>query len=305
LSTKQKHTFWKRLLNKYRLVVMNDDTFEEVTSLRLSRINLFVVLSTLVVTLVGLTVFLLVFTPLREYIPGYGETNSRNEMVKLRIKVDSLEGLVNANSLYIKNVNQIVDGTVGQNKPTSPEKKTANEEYNNLKLGPSAKEDDELRNEMENKEKFLLQKKKPLIDNQNQIVAYSIIKPETRIGNFSFFPPLKGILSSTYLAAANHFGVDIIANKNEPIKSILDGTVIFSDWTMESGYVISIQHSNNIISNYKHNSAIFKKVGNFVKAGEVIAIIGNTGELSNGPHLHFELWFNGLPVNPTEFINFN
>jgi murein DD-endopeptidase MepM/ murein hydrolase activator NlpD len=125
------------------------------------------------------------------------------------------------------------------------------------------------------------------------------------IADFYFFSPVKGTISSLFNPIANHFGVDISTPKNEPVKATLDGKVIFSDWTLETGNTITVQHSNNIISTYKHNSVLFKKVGNFVAAGEVIAIVGNTGELSNGPHLHFELWYNGIAVNPKDFINFN
>ena len=120
-----------------------------------------------------------------------------------------------------------------------------------------------------------------------------------------FFTPLTGIVSAGYSPSKTHYGVDIVAKSNEPIKCVADGTVIFTDYDFsDSGYVIAVQHRNNMISIYKHNSAILKKVGNFVSGGEIIAIIGNTGELTTGPHLHFELWFNGNPVNPEDFISF-
>ena len=124
------------------------------------------------------------------------------------------------------------------------------------------------------------------------------------IRNFFFFTPLKGFVTNNFNALNSHYGIDIVAKKNEPIKATLDGTVIFCDWTIKTGYVIAIQHQNNIISVYKHNSALMKKEGNYVKAGEVIAIIGNTGELTSGPHLHFELWYDGKAVNPKEFMRF-
>jgi murein DD-endopeptidase MepM/ murein hydrolase activator NlpD len=121
---------------------------------------------------------------------------------------------------------------------------------------------------------------------------------------FFLFSPISGIVLSPYNVKSEHYGVDVVSKKNEPVKCVADGTVIFSDWTQESGYVVSVQHKSNLISVYKHNSALLKKVGNFVNAGDIISIIGNTGELTSGPHLHFELWYNGNPVNPEEFVSF-
>lgn len=124
------------------------------------------------------------------------------------------------------------------------------------------------------------------------------------IAAYSFFSPIKGIVTEKFQPLSSHYGVDIASKKDEAIKSCLDGTVIMSSWTSETGYVIAIQHNNNLISLYKHNSILLKKIGGFVRAGEAIAIVGNTGEISSGPHLHFELWYNGSAVNPEEYINF-
>ncbi len=297
-SSKSNKTFWQRLRNKYRLVIMNDSTYQELTSLRLSRLNIFIVLSTLTVLLIFITVLIIVATPLKEYIPGYGDVSSRNELIELRIKTDSLEQLAAANDKYLQNINNVIDGNVSTTKPAPPEK-IENNNVSTKNLDPVAPEDAQLRADEERKEKFLVKNKK------SENGSESGSSGNNKISDFYFFTPLKGNLTSVFNAKANHFGVDIAAKKSEPVKATLDGVVVISDWTADNGYVISIQHANNLISVYKHNSILYKKVGNFVKAGDVIAVTGNTGELSKGPHLHFELWYNGMAVNPKDFINFN
>ena len=145
-----------------------------------------------------------------------------------------------------------------------------------------------------------------LVESQDQ---YELLSSNDKafasgIGSYVFFTPLKGTVTTPFSALNKHYGVDIVSAPDEVIKSALDGTVIFSNWTSETGYVIGIQHSNNLFTIYKHNSALLKKEGDYVKAGEVVAIIGNTGELTSGPHLHFELWYNGSPVNPKDYVSF-
>ena len=131
-----------------------------------------------------------------------------------------------------------------------------------------------------------------------------VFEPKVEINKLHFYCPLRGAVTNRFDASGNHYGVDIVSNLNEPILSILDGTVVFSGWTLEAGYIIGIQHRNNLISIYKHNSQLLKEMGNRVRAGEAIAIIGNTGEYTTGPHLHFELWHNGKPLNPNDYIVF-
>jgi murein DD-endopeptidase MepM/ murein hydrolase activator NlpD len=141
-------------------------------------------------------------------------------------------------------------------------------------------------------------------DRYNLSVGGEGYNSNASIRNYFFFTPLKGLITNNFNTALGHYGIDIVAKENEPVKSVLDGTVILSDWTVKTGYVIAIQHQSNIISVYKHNSVLMKKEGEHVKAGDVIAIIGNTGELSSGPHLHFELWHDGKPVNPLDYMRF-
>jgi murein DD-endopeptidase MepM/ murein hydrolase activator NlpD len=223
--------------------------------------------------------------------------SSRNELIQLRIKADSLEQLSIATDIYLKNINQIIDGNM-DGKALAPPSKTDDKDYSKIEIKTNSDDDAALRVSEEKKEKFLIKNK----SNESNL---GDTKSGTKISEFYFFTPVKGTISTLFTPISSHFGVDIVSAKNEPIKATLDGVVILSDWTMESGYSIAIQHSNSIVSVYKHCSVLYKKVGNFVKAGDVISLVGNTGELSHGPHLHFELWYNGIAVNPKSFVNFN
>ena len=154
---------------------------------------------------------------------------------------------------------------------------------------------------IEQQEKFSIPEKSSNYDP----VKINSSNSSTRIAELYFTPPLRGgYITAEFQPSKKHYGIDITAPKNTPIQSAMDGTVIISDWTLETGNIIGIQHKNNLVSFYKHNSVLLKKVGSFVKAGEAVAIIGNTGQLSDGPHLHFEIWHNSQPVNPTNYINF-
>lgn len=281
-------TFLRRLKNKYRLVVMNDDTFEEKLSLKLSPLNLFILVGSTTIFLIIIVISTIAFTPLREYIPGYADVNMRKKVISLALKADSLAAELVSKDIYIDNINNIITGkTVG--KPVKQAVDSA-KKYDAIDFKPS-KEDLLLREQIESQDQYNLS-----LGTENT--------QKNNINNFFFFTPLKGLLSSSFNIAEAHYGVDVVAPENEAIKATLDGTVILSMWTAETGYVIQIQHENNLISVYKHNSALLKKTGEYVKAGETIAIIGNSGELTNGPHLHFELWYNGTPINPQDYMVF-
>jgi len=280
-SKKIKH----KLLNKYRLVVLNEDTFEERFTFKLNRLNVFVfsILSSLI--LIALTTILISFTPLREYIPGYSSVSLKKKATKLAYKTDSLQQVININEQYFSSIKKVLIGdvkTVDFNKDSIIE--AAELDSSELNLTPS-------------KEDSLLREKVSLEDKYNPLVTNSEI-------NFVLFPPVKGTISDGFNIKLKHYGVDVVTTKDAPIKATADGTVIFSEWTAETGYVIIIEHANNLISAYKHNSMLSKKQGQLVKAGEVIAKAGNTGELSTGPHLHFELWSDGYPIDPIDFIDF-
>ena len=278
-----------RLKEKYKLVVLNDDTFEEKASFRASLWYLLIGASAFAILLVFLTIIVIKITPLREYITGVADIDNKRDIISTYAKVDSLEKLVKANDLYLENLNQIISGKVDEDKLTKP--KDNNIKSDSIKLSQKLSDDEkELRKLIESEGRFDL--------------SEGSTGAKSGIATFSFFSPVKGNISSKFDNNQQHYAVDVVTRKNENIKATLDGTVVFSNFTPETGYVIAIQHANNMLSFYKHCSALLKKVGSFVRAGEVIAVVGDSGEYTTGPHLHFELWLNGSPVNPENYITF-
>ena len=278
---------WKdRLRTRFRMVVMDDSTFEERVSVTLTPLGILVALSAITIVMTALVVSLIAFTPIREYIPGYADVGMQQDLIELNEKTDSLVREAEANEQYLANLKKILKGNdtavIVQN-PTDTTKK-----YENLNFSRSP-EDSALRDEFENSDQYSL--------------AIGVTR-KTGISGYFFFAPVKGSITSSFNLAEEHFGVDVASSENESVKATLDGTVISSGWNPEDGYVIQVQHSNNLISVYKHNAALLKKTGQFVKAGEPIAIIGNSGEHSTGPHVHFEIWYNGAPVDPQEYVVF-
>jgi len=270
---------------------MNADTFEEKVSLQLSRLNVFIVLGALSILLIVITTYIIAFTPLREYIPGYGSSESNRNIRELMLKADSLEEDLKNKDLYLYNIRNIIEGKEVVDKlPDKPD--SVKNDYSNLNFTKS-QDDSLLRVEMQQQDR-----------NNIAVSDNSTGSSITSISSFFFFTPLKGIITNNYDPANEHYGIDIVAAKDEAIKSTLDGTIIFAGWTLQTGYTIAVQHQDNLISVYKHNSALLKQEGDYVKAGEVIAIIGESGELTNGPHLHFELWYDGTPVNPRDYMVF-
>ncbi len=288
---KKKKNWIHRLREKYRLVILRDDTFEKKWSLRLSRLNIILVISAIIIFFISLTAYIIAFTSVREYIPGYTDVNLEKNLYKLQLKADSLDNVFKQKDLYINNLKNIIEGknivdTI-VNKPVA----IINYDTISLKKTP---EDSLLRLEIENQNKYnLYPYENDVLHNNN-----------SSISGFNFFTPLKGIITNGFNIADKHYAIDIVSKKNEAVKATLDGTVIFSNWTLETGYVIAIQHQRNMISVYKHNSALLKEEGDFVKAGDPIAIVGESGELSTGQHLHFELWYNGNPINPADYMTF-
>jgi murein DD-endopeptidase MepM/ murein hydrolase activator NlpD len=284
-----------RLRNKYRLVISNEDTYEEKFSFRLSRLNVFVVSGTIAILLIVATSFLIAFTPLREYIPGYTDVTLRKRVMQLEGLADSLETDLKQKTEYLQNIKNIIEGRyVATDEDTTVilSESTKQEDFSNVNYTRSA-EDSVLRKEYEGSNKY------DIFYNDN---LEAVSRPSQ--SSFIFLNPLKGIVTNEFDVSKQHYGIDIVSKENEVVKATLDGTVIFSEWTVQTGYVISIQHKGMFISTYKHNSSLLKKEGNMVKAGEPIAIVGESGELSTGPHLHFELWYNGTPVNPRDYISF-
>jgi murein DD-endopeptidase MepM/ murein hydrolase activator NlpD len=285
---KPKKKIYRKLKNKYRLVFMNDETLEEKLSFTLSPLNVFVFSGTIIISLITFTIYIIAFTPLREYIPGYADVNMQRKLVQLTNKADSLAARVNSQDLWIGNLRNIINGQAGI--PDSGSIGGSSARFDTIRFSNPNTADSLLRAQIESQDRFSIEPE----------------DTETRSGiaGFLFFPPLKGTITNTFNSKTKHYGVDIVAPPNEIIKSTLDGTVVMAEWTSETGYVIAIQHGNNIFSIYKHNSALLKKAGDYIKAGDPVAIIGNTGELTTGPHLHFELWYNGSPVNPSDYMTF-
>lgn len=282
----EKKKLKKKLLHKYRLVVLNEDTFEERLAVKLTRLNVFVLSFLAAVLLIAITSVIIAFTPLREYIPGYSSTSLQKQAMMLDFKTDSLLSVINRNDVYLSSVKRVLRGEVSAvviNKDSIF--KAAQTDTDVLDLKPS-KADSILREKINNEDK------------------YNLFDSATSITNFVFFPPVNGSLSAGFDPSEVHYAVDIIVPKNTPVKATADGRVIFSSWTSDTGYVIIIDHGDEVISVYKHNSSLTKSQGDFVKSREVIAISGASGELSTGPHLHFELWYNGTPLNPSTFIDF-
>lgn len=276
----------KKLLHKYRLVVLNEDTFEERFAVKLTRLNVFFLSSLAAIILVTLTTLLIVFTPLREYIPGYSSTALQKQALDLDSKTDSMLKAINMNDAYINSLKSVLRGEVSAveiNKDSIF--KAAQADTDILELNPS-RVDSLLREKVRNEDK------------------YNLFESATSVKDFVFFPPVNGSISSGFEPNEKHFAVDIVAPTNTPVKATSDGRVLFASWTSDAGYVIIIDHGDELISIYKHNSSLTKSQGDFVKSREVIAISGASGELSTGPHLHFELWSNGIPLNPANFIDF-
>lgn len=275
----------RKLLDKYRLVILRENTFEERLSIKLTRLNVFVLASLSAIFLIAGTTILIAYTSLREYIPGYSSTALKKKATELNYKTDSLQQVIVTNERYYASIKKVLQGDVSTNLDKDSIIAAVKLEASEVDLKPNA--DDSLLREKISKED-----------------KYNLFESATSASNFVLFSPVSGTISDSYNVKKKHYAVDIVVPKNTPIKATADGTVIFADWTASTGYVIIIEHSYGLISVYKHNAALTKSQGDLVKAGEVIATAGNTGELTTGPHLHFELWNDGYPINPTNFIDF-
>jgi len=281
-----KKQLYKKWLHKYRLVVLNEETFEELFSIKLTRLNAFIFISFSAMILILFTAILIALTPLREYIPGYTTSKFKTQVLSLENRTDSLYKIIKVNDLYINSIKKVLNGEAtfeSINKDSIYNK--AIEDQDGLILGPS-KADSILRLKVDNEDK------------------YNLFESATSLKNFVLYPPLEGVISSKYDVTMQHFAVDIAAPKGTPVKAVAEGRVILASWTSDSGYVLIINHGNQMLSIYKHNDVLIKKQGDFVKAQEVIAKSGSSGELSTGPHLHFELWNDGNPIDPENFIDF-
>ena len=283
---KEKVRLWDRLKYKYKLSVINETSYEEVFNFRLSQLHVLTALSVLAVILVVLTILLIAFTDLREFIPGYPDGNMRQMIAQNALRVDSLENELLKRDRFFKSIRLVLNGGDTTSRERSRED-TARYRNDTIRFQISEQEN-EFRAAIEERERFNL----------------SLGMKEQNHDYYHFFPPVEGIVTQSFDEKKRHYGTDIVAKANAKVAAVLDGVVIFTDWTVKTGYVIQVQHTNDLISVYKHNSILLKKQGDYVRAGEVLGVVGNTGEESSGPHLHFELWRAGNPLNPENFIKF-
>jgi len=281
----------ERVKHPYRLVVMNNDTFEEVGSYKLTLLNIYIILSTIVMMVAIFVVLAIIFTPAKRFIPGYGDVSAQSEMQEIYETLDSIEYYSKATDSYTESIQRVLTGNSQTAPDEIPEDLTRNTEFSI----ETSEEELKLRDEI------ALEKLNEKNKKGKNVNTSPSDKP---LEQLYFTSPLSGSVSAGFMPEKKHFGIDILAPKGSPIKTALDGFVMMSDWTRETGNTIGIQHANNTITFYKHNSTLLKKAGEFVKAGEAIAIIGNTGDLTDGPHLHFELWYKGQPVDPAEYVRF-
>lgn len=269
------------------MVLLNEDTFEEVGNMRLTRLNLIALVGIVLILLVSITYILVAFTNIRELIPGYPDAAMRQHIRTNAMKLDSIEREQTMRDQYFDNLNRIISGDIPNMYMNDTTGMVDSRDINFMR----STNDSLLRQQVEAEEQFRLS-----VLDDNQV--------STKLYDLHFFTPVDGLITGEFNPAENHFGVDLVAEPDEVVKATLDGTVTMSNWTLETGYVIQIQHDYEILSVYKHCATLFKTAGEKVSAGDAIAIVGNSGELTTGPHLHFELWHDRVPLNPVDYIVF-
>jgi len=283
----KKVAFWKKMRFKYKLSFLNENTLEEVFALRLSRLSGLLTLLAFAVFLITLTAIVIIKTPIRNYLPGYLDSEIRRDIIVNALRTDSLQQQLVVQSKYLDNVNALLRGDMQVDQVYKIDSVTNGSTVN---LEKSKQTADFVRN-YEDEEKYNLDATRPASQPRPDVVF--------------FYKPVKGIISSPFSLQEKHYGIDIAATPKESVLATMKGTVFYAGFDPNFGYVIQIQHPNGFISIYKHNAILLKKEGDTVDSGEVIALVGNTGSLSTGDHLHFELWYRGKPVDPRDYINFN
>lgn len=289
----KEENWFQKITNRFRLVIFDDQTFEERFTMRLTTLNILIFLVSISIVMISITFLIIANTSVRELIPGYPDVNEKNRIIELNLMADSLLYDIQQKDRYIKNIKNILEDK-------DPTEGIVELQESTIQIDTTAYkksvEDSLLRAEFQYQIMY------------SQYFSGQEIQedlPGTSIRSFSFFPPINGIVTSRFNMSEKHYGIDIVSSHNEAIKATLDGTVIYGGWTLETGHAIAIQHKQNLISIYKHNSVLLKKIGDHVHAGDPIGIAGSSGDLSTGPHLHFELWYNGTPINPEDYIIFN
>ena len=283
MTIKEKKPFSQRLLNKYRLVVLNEATYEERLSYKLSRLNIFLFFSLLAILIIISTICLIAFTSVKEYIPGYDSTVLRTNAVKNIETLDSLTLVIEKNQDFINSIGSVILGETTKSEAQKEIKVRIDISDIEFKVN---QEDSLLRKVVEKEDRF------NVLESATSKVKYVLISP------------IFGQVTSRFDYGIKHFGTDIAVPINSPVKSIAKGTVVLAEWTVQTGYVIVIENAYGLTSVYKHNDSGLISQGDLVESGQVIALSGNTGELTTGPHLHFELWREGIPVNPENYVSF-
>jgi murein DD-endopeptidase MepM/ murein hydrolase activator NlpD len=284
---KKKKGIWKKIRSRYQFSIMNEENYEVKSVHSLSVLNILLWVFSIVLVIGSMAFALIAFTPVRQYIPGYGKIDERRAAIRHQALADSISIWAEQVDQKMNIISKVLSGDIDTGIP-SEDLFTNN--YDSIAIFGSSREDSMLRAEVEQRERFSI-----FEDEEGE---------EESLLSLTIFPPIRGVFSDTFNARAGHYGVDIVAAGSNDVKAILDGTVILAEFTIETGYVIAIQHDENLLSIYKHNSELTRKVGNFIEQGEVIAISGNTGENTSGPHLHFELWYDGEALDPAAYINF-
>jgi len=293
-KTETKFKNWvKKLQERRRVVVLDEESFEEKRNFTTSKLSLFIIFLFGVIIFSTITFFLISYTSLKTFISGYPNPTTQKELIDKNIKLDQkLNELVikTANEeQYLNNIQKILNGGVPNNRDTLIKIFKSQNKNNSQFISKSEKT---IREKVNKREKYDI-----------DVIAGSVTTKNV-LPELLLFPPIIGELTNKMNISAGHFGVDIIAPKNEAVVAILKGTIVYQNWSPNDGHVVHIQHKNNLLSIYKHSSEVLKKIGDYVDAGEPISIVGNSGEHSTGPHLHFELWHNGYPIDPEKFINF-
>ena len=281
----KRKAFWKNFKFKYKLTFTNENTLEEIVGIHVSKLNGVSVLLSAVTVIFLIASLIIVFTPLRNYLPGYMNTEVREQVVTNALRADSLLRILEHQRMYVMNIQDIISGNIKADSVHSMDSLTV---VRSEELMERTQAEDEFRKQYEETERYNL----TTIDNAPAVTG------------LIFFRPTRGMISSGFDANQKHYGIDIAASPNESVLSTLDGTVILATYTADTGYVIQVQHNQNLVSVYKHCGSLLKKVGDTVKAGEAIALVGNTGEKTTGPHLHFEIWNKGRALDPAKYIVF-
>jgi|TARA_B110000914_G_scaffold80056_1_gene70388 murein DD-endopeptidase MepM/ murein hydrolase activator NlpD len=284
MEEKEKKPLKERLLNKYRLVVLNEETYEERISYRLNKLNIFLLSAFIAVLIVLATICLIAFTSIKEYIPGYDSTILRTTAAQNIETLDSLTFVIEKNQEFINSIGAVILGETTERR-SKKETSVARVDISELDFKTNL-EDSLLRIIVQKEDRF------------------NALEPASSKIKFVLFSPIYGEVTAKFDFGKKHFGTDIATSTNTPVKSVADGVIVFAEWAIETGYVVMVEHSFGLISIYKHNSSGLVTQGEIVKAGQVLALSGNTGELTTGPHLHFELWSEGNPINPEDYISF-